>query len=74
MAAALRDKLGEAERPRSGAPAAPDGADDRPVARPDAAPNRPPAPARSASQESVLARLRGRSLGSATRNTRADRA
>ena len=77
VAAALRDRLAEANRPQGGAPGAPDSSQDRPAVRVDVAPTRPSTPAttaRSRSQESVFARLRGRSSGDATRSSRADRA
>ena len=77
MAAALRDKLADGDRPGGNVAGAPDDADDRPPARPEAAPNRPSSPAtpatRARAQESVFTRLRDRGPGSVARSSRADR-
>lgn len=92
MAAALREKMGEADQPAADVADAAERTDTadpggeataagagrikgaaRPDARPDAAPSRPSAPPRAKAQESVFTRLRGRSSGSGTRGSRADR-
>ncbi len=77
MAAALREKLAEADTPRADAAGSLGREDDRPPA-PDATAKRPSKPAtpatRAQAEPSVFLRLRGRPFGGGTRSSRADRA